>query len=67
MTQAEPPKGSFARTVRTIGWAFFGIRKKSGYQEDLRKLNPLHVIAVAFVAVALFVCALVMLVHWVAS
>jgi len=44
------------------------VRKNSAYQEDLRKLNPLHIIAVAFVAVVVFVVALVLVVrHVVAS
>lgn len=60
-------KGSLWRTVRTVGWSFLGIRKKSAYQDDLAKVNPLHIIAVAFVAVALFVAALILLVRWVAT
>lgn len=60
-------KGSLWHTVRTVGWSFLGIRKKSGYQDDLAKVNPLHLIAVAFVAVALFVAALILLVRWVAT
>ena len=55
------------QTVRAVCWSFFGIRKNSGYQDDLAKLNPLHIIAVAFVAVALFVAALILLVRWVAA
>lgn len=53
------------RTVKAVLWSFIGIRKKSDYQEDLGKLNPFHVIAVAFVAVALFVVGLISLVNWV--
>ena len=60
-------KGSLWQTVRAVCWSFFGIRKNSGYQDDLAKLNPLHVIAAAFVAVALFVTALILLVRWVAA
>ena len=30
---------------------FFGVRKNSDYQEDIAKLNPLHIIAVGLVAV----------------
>ncbi len=56
---------SVLRTVRAIAWAFLGIRKRSGYEEDLGKLNPLHIIAVALVAVALFVGGLIALVNWV--
>ena len=53
--------------MRAVGWSFFGMRKNSGYQDDLAKLNPLHIIAVAFVAVALFVVALILLVRWVVA
>ncbi|MDM0082439.1 DUF2970 domain-containing protein [Variovorax sp. J31P179] len=60
-------KASLWQTVRAVCWSFFGIRKNSGYQDDLAKLNPLHIIAVAFVAVALFVAALILLVRWVAA
>ncbi|SOD24405.1 Protein of unknown function [Variovorax sp. YR752] len=62
------PKASLWDTVKAVGWSFFGVRKNSVYQEDLGKLNPLHIIAVAFVAVIVFVVALVLLVrHVVAS
>ncbi|MDM0032732.1 DUF2970 domain-containing protein [Variovorax sp. J22P271] len=60
-------KASLWQTVRAVCWSFFGIRKNSGYQDDLAKLNPLHIIAVAFVAVALFVAGLILLVRWVAT
>ena len=48
-------RGSLLRTIKAVAWSFFGIRKNSDYQEDLGKLNPLHIIAVALVGVALFV------------
>ena len=53
------------RTVKTVLWSFIGIRKKSEYEEDLGKANPFHIIAVALVAVALFVVGLIAVVHWV--
>jgi hypothetical protein len=53
------------RTVKTVLWSFVGIRKKSGFEEDLGKANPFHVIAVALVAVVLFVVGLIALVNWV--
>ena len=56
---------SIARTVKAVASSFIGIRKNSEYQEDLGKLNPFHVIAVAIVAVALFVGGLIALVNWV--
>lgn len=53
------------RTVRAVLWSFLGIRRGSGLEDDMRRLNPLHVVAVALVAVALFVAGLIGLVHWV--
>jgi hypothetical protein len=53
------------QTVRAVAWSFVGIRKGSGLQEDMGKLNPLHVIVVAICGVALFVAGLIVLVNWV--
>ena len=54
-----PRKGSLWRTVKAVGWGFFGVRKNSDYQEDIAKLTPLHIIAVGLVAVVLFVVGLI--------
>ena len=51
--------------IKTVAWSFIGIRRNSDYQDDLRKLNPLHVVAGALAGVAVFVGGLVLLVHWV--
>ena len=56
---------SFLRTVKTVLWSFVGIRKKSGFEEDLGKANPFHIIVVALVGVAVFVGGLIALVNWV--
>ena len=58
---------SLLRTLKAVGWSFIGIRKNSEYQQDLGKLNPLHVVLVALVVVAVFVVALIAFVHWVAG
>ena len=55
------------RTVRAVLWSFIGIRKNSEYQEDLGRLNPFAIIAVAICVVALFVTGLIVLVHQVAG
>jgi len=57
---------SVLRTVKTVAWSFFGIRKHSEFQGDLGKVHPFHVVLVALAGVALFVGALVLLVNWVA-
>jgi hypothetical protein len=69
MTQSTgaPRKGSWWRTARAVGWSFFGVRKGSGFQDDIARLNPLHVIAAGLVAVVLFVGALILLVRWVVA
>jgi hypothetical protein len=56
---------SVLRTVKAVAWSFIGIRKNSGQQEDFEQLNPLAIVAVALVAVALFVGALITLVNWI--
>jgi hypothetical protein len=58
---------SAGRTLKAVAWSFLGIRKDSEYQEDLGRLNPLHVILAALLAVAVLVGALIALVNWVAG
>jgi len=62
-----PPKATLWATVKAVCWSFFGVRKKSAYQDDLAKLNPLHIIAVAFAAVIVFIVGLVLLVRYVVA
>ena len=58
-------KGSLLRTVRAVAWSLIGLRKGSEYQQDVEKLNPLHIIAVGLVVVFLLVMGLMALVNWV--
>ena len=67
VTPVTARKGSLLRTIRAVAWSFVGIRKNSGYQEDLAKLNPLHVVAVAICGVVLFIVGLMFLVNWVVA
>jgi len=60
-------KGSFWQTVKAVGWSFFGVRKASGYEEDISRINPIHVIVAGLFAALLFVLGLVVLVRWVVS
>jgi hypothetical protein len=62
---AAPGRPSILRTVKAVAWSFLGIRKNSEFHDDMGRLNPLHIIAVALVGVGLFVGALVLLVNWV--
>jgi amino acid transporter len=56
---------SLLHTIKAVAWSFIGIRKNSEYQNDLEKLNPLHIVLVAIVAVVLLVAGIAALVHWV--
>jgi hypothetical protein len=58
-------KGSFLGTLRAVGWSFLGIRKGRGYEEDVSRLNPVHVIIAGVVGAVVFVLVLVVLVKWI--
>jgi hypothetical protein len=64
---AQGNRASLWQTVKAVAWSFVGIRKQSGYEDDLAKISPLHVIAVGLVAVLLIVLGLVFLVNWVVA
>jgi len=40
LKQAAQRKGSFLQTLKAVAWSFFGVRKASGYEEDVAKINP---------------------------
>ena len=58
-------KASLGQTVRAVAWSFFGIRRSAGYESDVQRLNPVHVIIAGVVAAAVFISVLVVLVRWV--
>jgi uncharacterized membrane protein YidH (DUF202 family) len=60
-------KGSLIGTVKAVLWGFLGVRRQADYQEDIAKLNPLHIIAVGVLMAFLFVLALIFLVNWVVA
>ena len=56
-------QAGFLDTVRAVLWSFFGVRRKSDYERDAARLNPVHVIIAGIVAAALFVFTLIMIVR----
>jgi Protein of unknown function (DUF2970) len=54
-------------TVRAVLWSFFGVRRRSDYERDAARLNPVHVIIAGVIAAALFVFTLIMIVRAVTS
>jgi len=66
-TMAGTPKqkSSLLRTVKAVAWSFIGLRKGSEFEEDVKQLNPLHIVAVGIAGAVVLVLALVAVVHWV--
>jgi len=60
-------KASFLQTVRAVFWSFFGVRKKSHYEQDAAQLNPVHVVIAGVIAAVLFVLGLILIVRMVVA
>ena len=58
-------KANFGQTFRAVVWSFLGIRRSSDHEQDVKKLNPIHVVIAGVLGAAVFVLALVLLVHFV--
>jgi hypothetical protein len=58
-------KGSFWQTLRAVAWSFFGVRRSKDYENDVQKLNPLHVVIAGVIGAAVFIAVLILLVRWV--
>ncbi len=56
-------KLSFLQTVKAVLWGFFGVRRGASYQEDIARLNPVHLIIAGILGAVLFVTLLVVLVR----
>nr|WP_232502193.1 DUF2970 domain-containing protein [Azoarcus olearius] len=61
----DRPRAGFFATLRAVLWSFLGVRKRRGYEEDARALNPVAVIVAGILAGAVFVLGLLTLVYWV--
>ncbi len=67
LKQLTQRKLNFFQTLKAIAWAMFGVRKGSGYQEDIAKLNPVHLGIAGLLFGVLFVSGLLAIVSWVLS
>jgi hypothetical protein len=48
-----------------VGWSFFGVRRSANFEQDVTKLNPVHVIIAGVLGAVAFIAILVLLVRWV--
>jgi len=60
-------KASFTATMKAVFWSFFGVRRRSDYENDAARLNPLHVIIAGVIGAAVFVVVLVLIVNMVVA
>ncbi|OGB15244.1 MAG: hypothetical protein A2W72_11850 [Burkholderiales bacterium RIFCSPLOWO2_12_67_14] len=68
MTQpVHQRKGSLVGTVKAVLWGFLGVRRNADYQDDIAKLNPIHILVVGVVMALLFVLGLILLVNWIVA
>ncbi len=58
-------KASIGQTLSAVAWSFFGVRRGKDHENDMAKLNPVHVIIAGVLGAAVFVLMLVLLVRWV--
>jgi hypothetical protein len=64
-TPAHQRKGSVLGTVKAVLWGFLGVRRNADYQNDVARLNPVHLIVVGIVMALVFVLSLILIVNWV--
>jgi Protein of unknown function (DUF2970) len=57
-------KASFLYSLKAVVWSFFGLRRKRDFDNDDARLNPVHIVIAALIAVALFVGLLILAVQW---
>jgi hypothetical protein len=64
---ARPRNAGFLQTIGAVLWSFFGVRKRSGYEQDASQLNPVFVIIAGVIAAVIFVLTLLVIVRIVVS
>ena len=67
LKEASQRPASLLQTARAVAWSFLGIRRSSGLEQDVQKLNPVHVVIGGVLGAATFVAFIVLLVRWVVS
>ena len=60
-------KSSFIQSMIAVMWAFLGVRKKSGLQEDVASLSFVHIIIAGVLGALIFMGILLLIVKAVVS
>lgn len=59
MSAEEKPKASAFYSMKAVFWAMLGVRKQSGYDEDVNKITPIQAIVFGLIGTVLFILTLV--------
>ncbi len=65
LREAAERSGSFTRTAKAVAWSFFGVRRRADLEQDVQRLNPVHVVVAGLIGALVFIVALVMIVRWI--
>ncbi|RFP10921.1 MULTISPECIES: DUF2970 domain-containing protein [unclassified Duganella] len=65
--EEKKKQASFMYSMKAVFWSFFGLRRKSDFDTDSAKLNPVHIIIAALIGVACFIGLLITIVKVVVS
>ena len=60
-------KSSFTQSMIAVLWAFLGVRKKSGLQEDVASLSFVHIVIAGVLGALIFMAILLLIVKAVVS
>jgi hypothetical protein len=65
--QHQQKQASFMYSMKAVIWSFFGLRRKSDFDTDSAKLNPLHIVIAALIGVGVLIGLLITIVKLVVS
>jgi hypothetical protein len=60
-------KSTFMQSMIAVMWAFLGVRKKSGLQEDVASLSFVHIVIAGVLGALIFMGVLLLIVKAVVS
>lgn len=64
---SEPKRASFLYSLKAVLWSFTGLRRKSDFDSDNVKLNPVHIVIAGLLAVACLIGVLLTIVKFVVA
>ncbi|WP_317203238.1 DUF2970 domain-containing protein [Janthinobacterium sp.] len=63
--KSEPKQASFLYSLKAVVWSFTGLRRKSDFDTDSLKINPVHIVIAGLLVVACLIGVLISIVKFV--